>query len=120
MLSFLGSVAPAVANDGEDVHEEVDDVQVEVQGGEHVLLGAERVLVAAPDHELRVVHDVQTEDDCPDPGVHEVQGPAGREEGGNQSEQHKTHQHGDQDTCGVWFVSEEKTLVWIQSGYKWL
>ena len=109
MLSFLGSVAPAVANDGEDVHEEVDDVQVEVQGGEHVLLGAERVLVAAPDHELRVVHDVQTEDDCPDPGVHEVQGPAGREEGGNQPEKHKTHQHGDQDTCGEWFVSDENS-----------
>lgn len=44
------------------------------------------------------VHDVEAEDDCPDPGVHEVQRPAGREEGGDQAEQHKTHQNGDQDT----------------------
>ena len=117
MFSFLGLVAPAVTNDGEDVHEQVDDVQVEVQRGEHVLLGAERVLVAAPDHELRVVHDVQAEDDCPDPSVHEVHSPAGREEGGNEAEQHKTHQHGDQDTCGVWFVSDENSsnyiLIWV-------
>ena len=91
-------VTPAVSDDGEDVHEEVDDVQVEVQRGEHVLLGAERVLVAAPDHQLGVVHDVEAEDDCPDPGVNQVQGPAGREEGGDQAEQHKTHQNSDEDT----------------------
>ena len=66
------SVAPAVANNREDVHEEVNDVQVEVQGGEHVLLGAKWVLVAAPNHQLGVVHDVEAEDDCPDPGVDQV------------------------------------------------
>ena len=97
-------VAPAVSNNGQDVHEEVDDVQVEVQRGEHVLLGAERVLVAAPDHQLGVVHDVETEDDCPDPGVDQVQGPAGREEGGDQAEQHKTHQNSDEDTWRKGFM----------------
>ena len=97
-------VAPAVTNNGQDVHEEVDDVQVEVQRGEHVLLGAERVLVAAPDHQLGVVHDVETEDDCPDPGVNQVQGPAGREEGGDQAEQHETHQNSDEDTWRKGFM----------------
>ena len=58
--------------------------------------------MAAADHQLGVVHDVEAEDDCPDPGVHEVQRPAGREEGGDQTEQHETNQHGDQDTCGEW------------------
>ena len=52
-------LAPAVAEDGEDVHEEVDDVQVEVEGGKDVLLGAEGILVAPPHHQLRVVDDVQ-------------------------------------------------------------
>ena len=51
--------------DGEDVEEEADDVQVEVEGGKDVLLRAERVLVLAPEHQLGVVHDVQREDDGP-------------------------------------------------------
>ena len=97
-------VAPAVANNGQDVHEEVDDVQVEVQRGEHVLLGAERVLVAASDHQLGVVHDVEAEDDCPYPSVNQVQGPAGREEGGDQAEQHETHQNSDEDTWRKGFM----------------
>ena len=55
--------------DGQDVEEEVDDVQVEVESGEDVLLRAERVLVLAPEHQLGVVHDVQREDDGPHRGV---------------------------------------------------
>ena len=47
--------------DGQDVEEEVDDVQVEVQRGKDVLLGTKRVLVTAPNHQLGVVHDVQAE-----------------------------------------------------------
>ena len=60
MTNFV-QLIPATSKYEEDVEEEVDDVQVEVQGGEHVLLGAERVLVAAPNHQLGVVHDVQAE-----------------------------------------------------------
>ena len=76
-------LAPAVAEDGEDVHEEVDDVQVEVEGGEDVLLGAEGVLVAPAHHQLGVVHDVEAEDDSSDPGIHQVQSSAGREKDGD-------------------------------------
>ena len=47
--------------DGQDVEEEVDDVQVEVQRGEDVFLGTQRVLVTATNHQLGVVHDVQAE-----------------------------------------------------------
>ncbi len=45
-------------NDGEDEEEQVDDVQVEVEGGEDVLLRGQRVLVLPPEHHLRVEHDV--------------------------------------------------------------
>ena len=59
-LGQLGHLVP-VAEDGEEIHEEVDDVQVEVQGGEDVLLGTEGVLVTPAYHQLGVVHDVQAE-----------------------------------------------------------
>ena len=65
--------------DGEDVEEEVDDVQVEVEGGEDVFLRAERVLVLAPEHQLGVVHDVQREDDGTHRGVADL-GVTGMEE----------------------------------------
>ena len=68
-------LVPAVSNDAENIHEEVDDVQVEVEGGEHVLLGAERVLVAAPHHQLSVVDDVEAEDDAADARIHKIQSP---------------------------------------------
>ena len=72
---WVQGLISAVSNDAENVHEEVDDVQVEVEGGEHVLLGAERVLVAAPHHQLSVVDDVEAEDDAADARIHKVQSP---------------------------------------------
>ena len=50
----------AVSNDAENVHEEVDDVQVELDGGQDVLLGAE----SGHDH-LRVHDDEQREEEGP-------------------------------------------------------
>ena len=46
------SVAAAEADDHEDVHEEVDHVQVDVEGGEDVLLGTQAVLVLPAHHQL--------------------------------------------------------------------
>ena len=46
------SVAAAEADDHEDVHEEVDHVQVDVEGGEDVLLGTQAVLVLPTHHQL--------------------------------------------------------------------
>ena len=54
-------IAPYCSNNHQDVHEEVDHVQVDVQGGKDVLLGAEGVLVTTAHHQLGVVHDVQGE-----------------------------------------------------------
>ena len=54
-------IAPHGSHNHQDVHEQVDHVQVDVQGGEDVLLGAEGVLVTAAHHKLSVVHDVQGE-----------------------------------------------------------
>ena len=58
--------------DGEDVEEEVDDVQVEVEGGEDVLLRAEGVLVLPTQHDLRVVDQVEREDQTANRGVTNV------------------------------------------------
>ena len=58
---FFLVIAPHGSHNHQDVHEQVDHVQVDVQGGEDVLLGAEGVLVTAAHHKLGVVHDVQGE-----------------------------------------------------------
>ena len=39
----------------EEVHEDVDDVQVDGERGKDVLLGRDRVLVVSADHHLNVV-----------------------------------------------------------------
>ena len=53
----------------ENVSEEVDDVQVDVEGSKDVFLRTESVLVFAAHHELCVVHDVQREDQSSDTAV---------------------------------------------------
>ena len=58
MLEY--SVSAAEADDHEDVHEEVDDVQVDVEGGEDVLLGAQAVLVLPTHHQLAEGRGVYT------------------------------------------------------------
>jgi len=57
------SVTPSSSDNHEDVHEEVDNVQIDVQSGKDVLLGAEGVLVLAPHHQLCVVDNVKREDE---------------------------------------------------------
>jgi len=44
------------ADQGQDIHEDVDDVQVEVEGSEDVLFGTDAVLVFAAHHQLRIEH----------------------------------------------------------------
>ena len=94
----VSNLVSAVSNNLKDVHEQVDDVKIEVESCKDVFLGAERVLVAATDHQLGVVDDVQTEDDAADAGVDQVQGSARGEEQGDESEYNETHQYCDQDT----------------------
>lgn len=48
--------------DHEELEEEVDDVQVEVEGSKDVLLRAETVLLASSHHQLGVQHYVEGED----------------------------------------------------------
>ena len=50
-------------HDHEDIHEEVDHVEVDVEGGEDVLLGVEGVLVVASHHQLSVVDQIEREDE---------------------------------------------------------
>ena len=67
--SLNGCLFFSSAKDWEEVEEEVDDVQVKVEGGKDVLLGAEGVLVVAAEHDLGVVDDVQREDNGTHRGV---------------------------------------------------
>ena len=94
----MDALVSAVSNNLKDVHEQVDDVKIEVESCKDVFLGAERVLVAATDHQLGVVDDVQTEDDAADAGVDKVQGSAGGEEQGDESKNDEAHQYCNQDT----------------------
>ena len=48
----------AATDERKDAEEHVDDVEVEVEGGEDVLLGRQRVLVLPPQHHLRVEDEV--------------------------------------------------------------
>ena len=52
------------ANKDENVSEEVNEVKVKVQGRKDVFLWTEGVLVAAPHHQLGVIHDVEREHQC--------------------------------------------------------
>merc|ERR1719445_933533 len=94
----VSSLVSAVSNNLEDVHEQVDDVKIEVESSKDVFLGAERILVAATDHQLGVVDDVQTEDDAADAGIDQGQGSARGEEEGDESKYDETHQNCNQDT----------------------
>ena len=54
--------------------------------------------MAATDHQLGVIDDVQTEDDAADAGVDQVQCSTGWEEQGDESKYNETHQNCNQDT----------------------
>ena len=84
-----------------DVHEEVDDVKIEIESSKDIFLWTERILVAATDHELGVVDDVQAEDDAPDAGVDQVHGSAGGETQGNESKYNEAHQDCNQHTWRI-------------------
>ena len=66
------------ADNEENVSEEVDDVQVDVEGCEDVLLRTEGVLVFPAHHELSVVDDVKGEDESSNTAVAQHQPPAGQ------------------------------------------
>ena len=51
-------IAAGTADDGEDKEEEVDDIEIEVEGSEDVFLRGDGVLVFASDHHLSVEHNV--------------------------------------------------------------
>lgn len=62
------------SDDGKDVDEDVDDVQVQVKGGEDVLFRGDGVLVFPAQHQLSVVDEVKGEQKSTDRGIHQGQG----------------------------------------------
>ena len=77
MAAQWSLVPPAwYADYEEDVPEEVDDVQVDVEGGEDVFLRTESVLVFAAHHELSVVDNVEREDESSDTAIAQHHPPA--------------------------------------------
>ena len=84
-------------NEDHNVHEESNVVDVEVDSKLEVL-GAESVLVTPSHHQLRVVDNVETEDDAANASVDQPESPAGGEEGGNQTEDDEADQHSQEST----------------------
>lgn len=76
------------ADDGQDVDEEVDDIHIQVERGEHVLFGRDGVLVVPAEHDLSVVHDVDGEQQSAERSVDERHGLA-REEHADDTEYHE-------------------------------
>ena len=66
------------SKDLQEVEEQVDDVQVEVEGGKDVLLRAEAVLVLPPHHDLSVVDQVDRKDQATTSGVTNIGSLAGK------------------------------------------
>ena len=85
-------------NDAQNVHEESNDVEVEVESSKNVFLGAESVLVTPSHHQLRVVDNVETEDDAANASVDQPESPASGKEGGNQTEDDEADQHSQEST----------------------
>jgi len=82
------------SDDGQYVHEDVDDVQVEVEGGEDVLLRTDGVLMIATQHQLGIVYQVNGKEHRSEGGIDQSDHLA-READGNDSENDEDHQTGD-------------------------
>lgn len=74
-------------DNAQDVDEQVDDVQVQVEGGKDVLLGRDGHLVSAAHHELRVVDEVQAEEHGTEGRVDEADDAVARDEHGDDAEE---------------------------------
>lgn len=85
-------------DDAQDVHEDVDNVQVEIECGKDVFLGADRILVAAAQHQLRIVHEIHGEEQGAQWGVHKANNLAGKEDC-NDAKDDEHHQAGNQYTA---------------------
>lgn len=72
MSSGASFLTARVANDGEDVSEKIDHIQVDVEGGEDVFLRRDGVLVFAADHQLHVEHQVEAEEESAQARVNDV------------------------------------------------
>ena len=59
-------------DDSQDVQENVDDVQIEIECGEDVFLGRDRVLVFTAKHKLCIENQVDTKDESTQRGVDQI------------------------------------------------
>merc|ERR1712242_498395 len=90
-------IAPDSSNKSEDIEEDVDDIQIQSLGCEDILLWGDGVLVAAPHHHLRVVHQVEGEEGGPGASVHHLHVLGVRDEDHHDPEDHQPHQQAHQD-----------------------
>lgn len=88
------------SDDGQDIDEQVDYVQVEVESSEDVLLGWQGVLVLTAHHQLSVVDEVEREEKRAERSVHQRYCLTG-DKYGNDTEQQQhyggTQQHSTHD-----------------------
>lgn len=67
------TLGAGTSNNRENVHEDVDHIQVECEGCKHILFRRERILVASTNHELCVKNQIEGEQQSTETGVHYVQ-----------------------------------------------
>lgn len=61
---FLFLVRSRQPNNLQDVHEYLHDIQIQIQRRKNVLLRTDRIFVLATHHHLRIVNEVDAEDEC--------------------------------------------------------
>lgn len=78
---YIDRLLTTTASNTKDVDEEVDNVEVQVEGGEDIfLIRRDGVLVFPAHHQLRVIHQVEGEENRAQRRVHQVQDPVVDEE----------------------------------------
>lgn len=98
-MSFIaGRLFLRCPNDGQNVQEEVDDVQVQRDRGEHILFGTDWMLVRSTHHHLRVVNQVETKQQSATRWVNERHHSAS-DENRNYSEQHQQDKADEQNAA---------------------
>lgn len=78
VYSSVSSLTSWCTNQHQNVHEDVHDVNIKIQSGENVLLGADRVLVLSSHHELNVIHEVDAEKESAEWSIDEGHCAAGK------------------------------------------
>lgn len=108
------SLTSTISDNGENVREYVDDVQVESEGREDIFLGWDGELVVPSYHELCVKHQVEGEEQGTHARVYDVQDPILEDDGQDTEhyEHNERHPYEHATSCEVNFCLESEESKW--------